>query len=300
MKWTQYFQLLKTLKNVTFPRSIRPSNADEDIKPDLVTFCDGNPDAYGGVAYALWTLQDGSKEARIIVAKAKLGPLTHKGETVKNELSAATLASRLRTWIIENTGLEFARHVPFLDSRIVQDMVLKESYGYNTFAGLRVAEIQKKTDVASWNHIPSKENIANILTKGSIPENLKQGSTWQSGPVWLTKDESLWPVTRPKLSQEQLETVLKFQKGSTKIKCLVSSVPLTSKIYLSGDSSDMDALVARCSTLEKLIRATAYILRLVGRTPMNKDDMVGKVTKEVTAGEYNDAWNYLICWDQEQ
>ena len=177
---------------------------------DLFTFCDGNPDVYGGVAYALWTLQDGSKEARVIMSKAKLGPLTRKGETVKNKLSGATLASRLRTWILENTGLEFNQHISFLNSRIVHDMMLKESYGYNTFAGLRVTEVQKKTDVGSWLHIPSKENIADILTKGVSPNCLGKGSIWQSGPVWLTKDEVQWPITRPKLSQEQLETVQRF------------------------------------------------------------------------------------------
>ena len=94
-------------------------------------------------------------------------------------MSGATLASRLRTWIVENKGLEFGRHVPFLDSRIVQDMILKESYGYNIFAGLHVAEIQKKTDVSSWLHVPSKENIADVLTKGVSPASLGKGSIWQ-------------------------------------------------------------------------------------------------------------------------
>ena len=245
------------------------------------------------MAYALWTLQDGSKVATLIVTKAKLGPITHKGETVKNELSAATMVSRLRVWIVENTGLEFARHVPFLDSRIVQDMILKESYGYNTFAGLRVAEIQKKTDVAAWCHIPSKENIADILTKGALPDCLVQGSVWQSGPAWLSGEERLWPVTRPKLSEEQLATVLRFQKGSTKIKCLMSS------LTKSVDSVEIDALVDRCGSLEKLIRATAYILRLVGRTPKHRVDRVGKVmTREFTAAKYNDAWVFLLSWDQ--
>ena len=53
------------------------------MKPNLITFCDGNEDAFGVVVYALWTLQDGSKEARFLLAKAKLGPLLSKGEVVK-------------------------------------------------------------------------------------------------------------------------------------------------------------------------------------------------------------------------
>ena len=60
-----------------------------------------------------------------------------------------------------------------MDSRIVQDMIKKDNYGFNTFAGLRVAEIQKKTDVDSWLHIPSAENIADVLTRGAEPEQQK-------------------------------------------------------------------------------------------------------------------------------
>ena len=62
-------------------------------------------------------------------------------------------------------------------------MIKKESYGFNSFAGLRVGEIQQKTDRNSWNHVPSKENIADILTKGAPPNTLGPSSTWQAGRV---------------------------------------------------------------------------------------------------------------------
>ena len=39
-------------------------------------------------------------------------------------------------------------------------MIRKLSYGFNKFAGLRVGEIQIKTNVEDWKHIPSEENIA--------------------------------------------------------------------------------------------------------------------------------------------
>ena len=66
-----------------------------------------------------------------------------KGETVRNELSGATIASRLKDSIYEYSGLSFRDHIPFLDSQIVQAMIKKESYGFNSFAGLRVGEIKK-------------------------------------------------------------------------------------------------------------------------------------------------------------
>ena len=159
--------MLVSLKDITFPRSHKPMNVDPYVKPHLFTFSDGNEEAYGSPAYARWTLLDGTRVTNLIMSKAKLGPLTHKGEVVKNELSGATYEARLKCWIIEHTKIYFGVHVHFLDSRIVQDMIMKESYCFNTFAGLRVGEIQKKTDIMRWLHIPSDENIADILINGA-------------------------------------------------------------------------------------------------------------------------------------
>ena len=147
------------MKDIIFKRSLKPVDVDMSVKPCIVTFSDGNKDAYGAVAYVLWTLKDGSREARFIMAKSKLGPLLNKGETVKNELSAATFAVRLKSWITSNSGLYYDQYFPFLDSRIVQDMIKKESYLLNTFAGLRVKEIAAKSDVTAWMHVKSKDNF---------------------------------------------------------------------------------------------------------------------------------------------
>ena len=176
------------MKLELFGRSFKPDGADPNILPDLVTFDDGNPDAFGAVAYALWTMKDTTKEVRLIMSKAKLAPLVKKGETVRNELNGATFAARMKSWILKNCGIQFGKHIPILDSRIVQDMMKKDSYWYNTFAGVRVAEIQTKTNVDDWLHVPSNENIADILTKGAPPSEIGQDSVWQNGPSgwWRT------------------------------------------------------------------------------------------------------------------
>ena len=91
---------------------------------------------------------------------------------------------------------------------------MKESYGFNTFTGLRVGEIQKKTDIMRWLNIPFDENIADILTNWAMPDKLGPGTTWQQGSAWLVHDEDYWPVTvRAPLSVEQQETVRKFEKS---------------------------------------------------------------------------------------
>ena len=129
----------------------------------------------------------------------------------------------MKAWIYENSGVKFADHVPFLDSKIVQAMICKDSYGFNTFAGLRVGEIQQKTDMLAWRHVPSKENIADVLTHGAPPSLLGPGSVWYSGPKWLTKDKSEWPASRSgedksiELNDDEIQSIAIFAHQSKKL-----------------------------------------------------------------------------------
>ena len=67
-----YFQMVMRLEEIKFPRSFKPDCVDANIDPDLVTFSDGNPHAFGTVA---WTLEDGSRQSRLVGSKAKLAQL---------------------------------------------------------------------------------------------------------------------------------------------------------------------------------------------------------------------------------
>ena len=260
-RWLDYFTMLFSINEILFPRSVKPANTDVNLKPALITFSDGNENAYGTVAYVLWTLEDGSKDARLLMAKAKLGPLLQKGETVKNELAGATFAARVKSWIIQHSSIEFGEHIPFLDSRIVQDMIKKESYNLNTFAGLRVKEISAKTDVSNWQHISSKDNyVADILTKGATPDKLREGSIWQQGPDWLKLDRSHWPVTQVTLDSNERQVAKSFEKVSKSFKSKSKLIDVN-----ETDFDSIDALISRNSSLSLIVNVVAHILRLVGR-----------------------------------
>ena len=115
--------------------------------------------------------------------------------------------------MIETSSLQFEDFYPFVDSLIVQAMVKKEDYTLNTFAGLRVKEINQKFDVSSWLHISSKNNlIADILTWGTTPDNIKEDSDWQTRPKWLVQDPSTWPVTEVALTKEERDQIKGFEK----------------------------------------------------------------------------------------
>ena len=307
-RWSDYFSMLVTLKDVKFPRSFKPANCDPEVEPDLVMFSDGNPDSFGACAYAVWTLMDGSRQAVLLMSRAKLSAVLQKGETVRNELSGAVFSCRLKEWILRNSGVKFKQHYAFVDSKIVQAMIQKTSYGYSTFAGLRVGEIQLKSDPRAWLHIKSADNISDILTRGASPNQLGPGSVWQCGPQWLRLKPDLWPATYPdvvELSPSDLELEKRFLVKSM---CRVAKY-LNSSAVNSNTSPNLDAIIPRASSLKKLIRTTALVMRVslrdvrvaVGTVDINSDPAVVMIDKvdEVTASEYHDAWLYLIQYDQK-
>ena len=309
-EWSDYFEMLRYLDTVKFPRSFKPSNVRENVDPDLITFGHGNPKAYGVVAYIRWLLKDGNYASRLIMARAMLAALLQLGETVTHELCSALYQARLKSWIMEHSGIKFGCHIPILDSMIVKDMILKESYKYNTFAGLRIGEIQKKTDRYSWLHVPSAENVSDCLTKGVPPNMLGPDSDWQNGPKWLSLDKSQWPISQHVNAKDsEIEKFL----VKTKTKAAKVTVEKVSEEFFGG-LVDLDNIIERSSSLIKLIRSVALFLRLIlcgGESPVTLDNQIKsefspsangtkRYLTEITASEYNEAWLVLIAFDQSK
>ena len=259
-RWTRYFSMLIALSSIAFPRSFKPLNCNQNILPVLVLFSDGNPDSFGTCAYGVWTLLNGHKEARLIMAKAKLSAVLKKGETVRNELSGAVFACRLKEFICKQSGVIFGNHVLLIDSKIVQYMIQKSSYGYGTFAGLRVGELQQKTNPQNCLHIRSEDNIADILTRGASPSYLGPTSKWQCGPEWLSLEQNKWPASLPDnlvLSPDELKQEKLFH---------VKSVCKLAKTYQSTcipSKPDLDKIIFRAGSLKKLIRTVVLVMRVV-------------------------------------
>ena len=94
----------------------------------------------------------------------------------------------------ELSDLEFTKVTHIVDSEIVHAMIHKESYGFNTFAGNSVGEIQRKSTPDEWAWISGKLNISDMLTRGCSPSKLGDGIGWQKRPNVLESEESLWPI----------------------------------------------------------------------------------------------------------
>ena len=113
---------------------------------------------------------------------------------------------------------------------------------------MRIGEIQSLTKRDDWYWVESAKNIADLISRGASPSELRMGSDWQRGPDFLKEDVKGWPITQQDYSASQLPDVI------------VAPYPVTSAQI--SQSLGIRQLIdgERFSSYTKLMRVTARIL----------------------------------------
>ena len=313
----QIFQDYVRLKKLRFPRALTPPHAHGE--PLAVTFSDGSENAYGAVLYLRWNCSQGGPVVRLVEAKAKLTPLDHLGEAVKAEVCGAVFASRLKKYFEQHCHIKVRKHYHFVDSQTVLGAIQRDSYGYKTFFANRIGEIQGSTNIEDWWWIPGSCNIADILTRGASPEDLKEDSQWQNGPQFLQLPEKEWPIKSARdVATAVSESVSKLQK-----KAFITAVMTRSQIKNKAPTpldinpkrtavqrpatSSAGSLITmqRFSELNSLIRTTAMVWRAAKRflslkgTPKSLKWEAVESSGVITVQELEDALRDLCLAAQE-
>ena len=85
---------------------------------------------------------------------------------------------------------------------------------------------------------------------------------WQNGPGWLILDQSLWPVTEPNLSKEDLQVVDKFVCKS-KLDVISATLNVKSEYVANNSLNIFSDLINKSSDLQFILRVTAVTKRAV-------------------------------------
>ncbi len=150
---------------------------------------------------------------RLVESKAKLTPLDQRGDAIKAEVCGAVFATRLKGYMLKHGRLDIEKWYHFIDSQTVLGAIQRESYGFQTFFANRVGEIQKVGPVTDWWWIPGEVSIADLVTRGSSPEQLSEDSVWQKGPRFLSSPVEDWPIkSASEVAADAREMVCKLQR----------------------------------------------------------------------------------------
>ena len=189
--WVIFFRSMFLMESLSFPRCLKPSGVVED--PWLILMSDGSELAYGAVAYVRWPCADGTIEVRLLMSKCRISPV-NKVSIPRMELNGAVLSTRLRECISREMRYKFSKIIHLVDSETVLSMIHKTSYRFKAYEGVRLGEIQSRTQPTDWAWIPGELNVADWLTRGKDPGDLDNESQWQTGPPMLRSPIEEWDI----------------------------------------------------------------------------------------------------------
>lgn len=154
-----------------------------------------------------------------------------------------------------------------------------------SFVENRVKEIRGHQDV-TFNYIPSKENPADIASRGISMDDLLNNQLWWVGPNWLIQSSETWPVWNCTLMEEtekHIQSEYKKLSQHCESNLVVGEDALRG---LKGDTFEMNAPfsidIKRFSSVTRLLRVTALASRFVSilrkrkdsnNEPINADDL---------------------------
>ncbi|XP_055622826.1 uncharacterized protein LOC129766332 [Toxorhynchites rutilus septentrionalis] len=207
-------------------------------------FVDASELACAAVLY-LRIADSGQPRCALVAAKTKVAPLKPLS-VPRLELQAAMIGTRLLSSVLTSLDLPVSRRFLWSDSSTVLSWLRSDSRRYHQFVAFRVGEILTSTSMDEWNYVPSKLNVADTATKWKDAPSFDSKSSWYNAPDFLYKSPEYWPS---KPSPSKLET----------------DVELRAVFMFHGTIQPPLIDISRFSNWNRLLRATAYVIRGVHR-----------------------------------
>ena len=220
------FWELETLKETTTPRCLQESKQEKSIA--VHTFVDTSNDVYGAVSYLRSDYSHGSYSVSIIASKTRVAPLMPM-TTPRLELMAAILGLHLMLSILTALNILITKGHFWSDSMNVLYWIRGKGKQFRPFVANRIGEIQSQAKPEQWKYVKTKENPADLCSRGLHIRSLMEWPRLPSSTrVRMAENQDWWRVGGVIWGQEvvpRLKTVA-FPASSWKQWPLVETQPL--------------------------------------------------------------------------
>ena len=283
--WKKWLLSAHRTPNIVIPRCYLLT--EKPLEFQIIGYCDASEKAYSAVTYLRVTYKNGQVSTQIIAAKTITSPVKVL-TTPRLELMCSLLLARLvHSVYFALTGrFPISKVLCLTDSAITLACIQNEKKQYKQFVQNRVREVRELTKTDMWYHLPGKEDIADLPSRGCLPEELSsKRDSWINGPSWSSREISNWPRSKDINSftnKEEEEFI------NTEMQTSVSTIIATERKSTISVENVIEPY--RYST-EKILSVTATCLRFVNNCHGKHQKMSG----EISAEELNTAKKLWIC-----
>ncbi|GFW68390.1 integrase catalytic domain-containing protein [Trichonephila clavipes] len=188
----------------------------EEESIELHAFSDASKKAYGSSIYLKSISPLGEVKVCLVTSKSRVSPLKQIS-IPRHELCGAVLAAKL----------------------------------LKTFAANRVSKIHQLSSRDQWHHIATEQNSADVLSRGLLPEELRDDSLWWHGPELLQSTYSTTVIAEP------------TQRDDFDCELRVSERTLETSLLNSKNFDFFNHLMDLFNNYFKIIHIVSYIYRFI-------------------------------------
>ena len=257
--WVRNIEDIQSLKTIEFRRSlIHPDSVNNQL--DVIISADASKTTSACCVHTRSKLRTGEYFVQLLCAKSKLATeLT----VPRAELKACRMAAVLGAVVTTNLGDQVQSVTFVTDSSISLHWISNDERQLETAVRNAVIEIRRHSQVDSWYHIESAENIADLPTRDATIPDISEDSAWQNGPDWMRLERNDWPVNtigEITLSSEQRKIAASESKAEKVL--IAANLPLQDKLTARYNFSKYLYDPVRLPW-NKSIRVVAYVLKFI-------------------------------------
>ena len=287
------FLQLPAISSVKIPRCTHPYI--NLVESSLHIFTDASNIGLSACVYQRNVYENGAICLSLLEGKSRVTP--RKKITIpKLELCAAKIGVKIGRFVQSQTSLPITKSYYWTDSLAVLFILANRKKRFNIFVANRRSMILEQTTLSQWHFIGTKENPADIGSRGCYPNETEKLQRWHRGAEFLHLPENEWK-TQPEINAESNKEAEKEFLPDKLFCCSSITSDSTNDIHdstiaLINKYSDIYKLQF---TVARLIRFSRFLQFKCGKSNINPNE-----NSSITVNELDTANKRIIKVIQRQ